>query len=341
MSSVNRLISIYEELDDSENLIVFLKLKNELLEEFNNKKMYRSEYLIEEQSWSKEKEVLESLAKRRQLLFALIGIIATLMTMLVITMLVNRRKLKINSNELKRVNSELQSTIRSRDVIYAVIAHDLRGPIGTSASLLDMITQQDGDEEDNKFLLEKIKVSMASSYILLENLLSWANLKMGDLRFHPDYYNISSIVEDQSQIFAEQASSKQIVLNNKVSKNMQAYFDFNTISTVVRNLISNALKFSVSGSEITFYAKIVDQNLHFCVQDRGIGMNDLTLSQLFDSAELRSTKGTNNESGSGLGLKLCKEFVLMNKGQIWAESTVDQGSTFYFSIPLQNTSEIV
>jgi two-component system sensor histidine kinase/response regulator len=231
-------------------------------------------------------------------------------------------------NEVKKLNE-------MKDKIFSVISHDLRGPVGMIKSFADLIIK--GEFENNQGeLIDIIKIiSKQSSSIFntLENLLSWARSHRNAIVFNPQKQALNNSIINSIQLLDEVASKKKIKIINQVYENHDASFDLNLISTLVRNLITNAIKFTHKNGQITIDAQENESHHIVSITDTGIGISPERMELIFDKASYETSFGTQSEKGSGLGIKLCQEFIEMHQGKIWVESELGKGSTFYFSIP--------
>jgi len=185
-------------------------------------------------------------------------------------------------------------------------------------------------------ILEIIQKTANATYELLENLLAWANSQRNEIIFNPEIINLSKIINNIVLLFAESLSSKKITIKNNISESLSVYADKNMLMTVLRNLISNAIKFTYFEKNIYIdFEQNETENL-IIIKDEGVGIKEENLSKLFKLTENVSTYGTANEKGSGLGLMLCKNFIDKHNGKIWVESVVNKGSEFKFTLPKQN-----
>lgn len=240
--------------------------------------------------------------------------------------------------ELTTIKEELEKSNNEKDKFFSIIAHDLRNPfvaLLNSSELLEIYFNNMDDNEKLQ-LIKSIKNSAKNTYSLLENLLQWARSQMGAMQFHPIQTNISRLLSKTSMILKSQAEQKKIEIKIEAAENIIAFIDSDMISTVLRNLISNAIKFSNKDSCILIKV-ITEENqdeITISIKDSGIGIPKEILDNLFTITGKVSRKGTNNEAGTGLGLLLCKEFVELNKGRIWIESEENVGTTFYFTLPV-------
>jgi two-component system, sensor histidine kinase and response regulator len=238
--------------------------------------------------------------------------------------------------KLKNTENELRDLIKMKDRLFSIIGHDLRGPIGTFMMVMDTITDESRDlpEDKVKRYLQQMKDTSKGAYGLLENLLTWARSQQKLVTFEPAVQNLNGIVEDTIKVLDGTAKSKSITLKNELEPEISGFFDKNSISTVIRNLISNALKFTEKDGEIKISCFKEDNELHISVKDSGIGMKEAAMNKLFKKDQITTTRGTNGEKGTGLGLLLCKDFVVGNNGRIWVESEIGKGTVFTFSVPV-------
>ncbi|MFH0735479.1 MAG: hybrid sensor histidine kinase/response regulator [bacterium] len=237
-------------------------------------------------------------------------------------------ELKNSKEELKRINA-------TKDKFFSIIAHDLKNPFITMLGFSSMLISdyyEFTDEERLDYLAEMEKVAK-KSHQLLENLLQWSRSQTGRMEFNPKEKDITLIVFETITLLESQAKAKNITLVNNAAYNMIAYFDEDMITTVFRNLCSNAIKFTYEGGHVQ--VDYIDEGdfYQIIISDDGVGMDEKTMNALF-KIEVQQTKtGTGNEIGTGLGLILCKEFVEKNNGKIWVTSHLGSGSSFHFTIP--------
>jgi signal transduction histidine kinase len=188
-------------------------------------------------------------------------------------------------------------------------------------------------QEDLRMLLYEISKNFQHTLSLLENLLSWSKSQMEEETINPVSISLSEISQEALALIEKKAQEKGIILKNNISSDIIAYADNDMISLVFRNLVNNAVKFCREGDAITLNAEIKENHCEVCVFDTGVGIPSNRIQNLF-GIENSSTKGTANEKGTGLGLILCAQFLKQNNGKIWVESSVGNGSKFYFSLPL-------
>ena len=239
------------------------------------------------------------------------------------------KKLTISENNLKELNA-------TKDKFFSIIAHDLKNPfqslLGFSETLYNQIDELNNDEisEYTKLIYE----SSQNLFNLLGNLLQWSQSQLGSMKFSPKPINVYGSVDDVLSVFGTSAQKKNIKVVCSVAKDTTVFADKHVVSTVLRNLISNALKFTNQGGEIEISSVKSDKKIFISVKDNGKGISKENLEKLFKIDQGYSTKGTENESGTGLGLILCKDLISHSNGEIFVESTLGKGSNFKFTLPI-------
>jgi two-component system sensor histidine kinase/response regulator len=234
---------------------------------------------------------------------------------------------------------ELAALNASKDRFFAIIAHDLRSPF-TALLGLSMIQAELPDDtpmDRVRDLAGRLHTSARETYNLLQNLLEWSRLQLGGMEHAPALLDVSELVASTSRLLGEVADSKGITLHNELAAGTQVYGDSHMLDTVLRNLISNALKFTPAGGQVTIGGQPAgDQPEAFYelwVRDSGVGMSEEDRSKLFRLDKPHSTRGTAQEQGTGLGLLLCHDLVTKNGGKLWIESVPGQGTTVRFTTP--------
>ena len=244
--------------------------------------------------------------------------------------------------EIMLKNAELLKLNATKDKFFSIIAHDLRSPfnsiLGFSELLLDQISQKNYEGTEN--YAQIIKKSSGQAMKLLMNLMDWSRSQTGRMALNPEYFDLVDLINETTLLSFEIFQQKELSIKKKLPESAMVYADKNMISTVLRNLFSNAAKFSHPGGSVTISVKKQPNELTISLSDTGIGIEESRLDNLFLIGESYSTKGTQNEKGTGLGLILCKEFVDRNEGENWIESEVGKGSTFYFTLPRQEKSNV-
>jgi len=253
----------------------------------------------------------------------------------------------IQNEELKELNTNLEKKVEQRtqelkelnatkDKFFSIIAHDLKNPFNTLMGFTELLLENlsDYNEEKLKEFIGILHDTSRHSYALLENLLEWSRSQTGRLEMAPEKIRLHSIFNENIDLLSNNASKKHIQLTNSIDPDAEAFADSNMISTVIRNLISNAIKYTKKNGSITGSSKIAGDTIEISVTDNGIGIAPENIEKLFKIDVNYSTKGTAEETGTGLGLILCREFVNKNGGKIWVESEYGKGSCFQFTLPI-------
>ncbi|MCF8229367.1 MAG: cyclic nucleotide-binding domain-containing protein [Bacteroidales bacterium] len=239
------------------------------------------------------------------------------------------------NKEIERQKSELADMNATKDKFFSIIAHDLRGPLGTIMSFFDFLNSSINDLEKKEIieLVKSIHESTDRLLRLLDNLLQWSRVQTGQLTSHKENFDIRPVVDSNLELLQFNAKEKGIYLFSEIEKPLKVFADKNMISTVIRNLIGNAIKFTPSDGKIWVSASEHDSFAHVRVHDTGIGIDKENMDKLFRIDVKHSTPGTNEEKGTGLGLNLCKDFVEKNGGQITVKSTPGKGTVISFTVP--------
>lgn len=259
-------------------------------------------------------------------------------------LLVNQRtqELKVRNEEIVKQNSmiasqnkELSETINLKNKIFSVIAHDLRSPVVNILYMLNLLKEKEYKEKYDTFANSSIQYAQLV-ISLLENMLVWGRGQEDKIKYSPEQRNLADIILTNLSIFKETADKKEISVNfTQVGKSF-AYFDKDLMDIIIRNLLSNAVKYTARGGRISILLKdktSEEGGILLKICDNGVGINEAKQKYLFTSTEISSTPGTENEKGTGLGLKLCHELVLINKGTIAVESKVGEGTCFSIVLP--------
>ena len=236
---------------------------------------------------------------------------------------------------IKQKNIQLAELNATKDKFFSIIAHDLRNPFSGILGFSDLLvnsTREYSSQEISQYA-GFINQAAQNAYKLLENLLEWARAQTGKIEFKPLETDLNKLVLDIISLLENSAKAKNISINNQVSANLFVFADVNMLNTILRNLITNAIKFTQTNGQITLSSLVQNNEVIITVSDTGVGIDSDTLAKLFNISEKVSHLGTNDEKGTGLGLLLCKEFVLKHGGKIWVESELGKGSDFKFSLP--------
>jgi len=237
--------------------------------------------------------------------------------------------------ELREARQKLQELNATKDKFFSIIAHDLKNPFNALISGSNFLVQHFEELEKNKIKAFIREINNASKYAfnLLENLLEWSRAQTGRVICEPTETDIHRIVSDTMALLKQNAEKKQVHLINEIAPNTSAYADIDMISVIIRNLLSNALKYTNEGGEVRIASKAAGDFMEISVSDTGVGISKEDMDRLFRIDIKYSTAGTDQEQGTGLGLILCKEFVEKNGGKIQVASDIGKGSVFCFTLP--------
>jgi signal transduction histidine kinase len=236
------------------------------------------------------------------------------------------------TQEIEKQKEELAELNNLKSKLFSVISHDLRTPLYGLRNLFKSVEQYDLPAEEIKVLIPDVVKDLHYTTDLMENLLQWAKSQMKGESLSPQLIDMNKLIHDVQQIVRLQAENKQVYLKTKADKPVYIYADKEMIEVVLRNLISNAIKFTPKEGQVIIDIKEEDELIEVLVSDTGTGMSEEAKNKLFGDEHF-TTKGTSNESGTGLGLMICKEFLKKNGGDIHVESELGKGSTFAFTLP--------
>ena len=303
------------------------------------------ERLMQIELLNKEKQLQQAIIDQQKLMRNVyIFIIFTTIVIAALIYYSYREKKKANlllqhkNDEISRQNHEIQSQAEQlselnklKDKLFSIISHDLRSPLSSLITLLSLTKQGFFTEEGFQNVLKELSKNVGYTSSLLENLLVWAQSQMSGSTVKLVVFHLHEIVNSKIDFFEDQLRIKSIKINNNIKPEVTLYADKDMIDIVIRNLIANAIKFTSEEGSIMIESLEVGNEVEICVSDTGVGVSKENLSKLFGK-EIISTRGTSNEKGSGLGLILCKDFVQLNGGKIWAESIQGKGSKFFFTV---------
>lgn len=237
--------------------------------------------------------------------------------------------------EQKEREEELRKLVATRDMYFSIIAHDLRGPIGSFAGLTEMMNTSSLDKESEKEIISELAKLSKSTFELLENLLIWARSQRGDVALNLTQINLSTLVEIVLSPLKTLAQQKNILLINEVKDGTTVFADSEALSLIIRNIVSNSIKFTKSGGRVLVSSKKRDSLMEISIIDNGIGMPKEVADRLFTSDGYQTRRGTDNEKGSGLGLMMSSEFVKRMGGEIKVESIENIGTRVFFTVPVK------
>jgi Signal transduction histidine kinase len=340
-TSYDYLSLCYKELNDFKKALEYKELflameefiqtekdERQLLETQNRYTIGKKETEINqlESDRAQREKVIENQHKLRNFLFLLIAF-GLAIGFLVLYLYVLKR----------RSNRQLQEINATKDKLFSIIGHDIKGPLNSLSSFTSLLLNhaESLSKEEIKMLSSDLNKSLKNLFTLLENLLEWSRSQTGNIEFIPEAFDLSVMVKENEELLKGQLQNKELTLRNDIKPETMVKAHRNSINTVVRNLLSNAIKFTPSGGTIIIYASLINHQWRITVADTGVGMSETVLQKLFKLGTKHSTLGTAQEKGTGLGLVLCKEFVEKNSGTLKVESEVGVGSKFHFTLPVQ------
>jgi two-component system, sensor histidine kinase and response regulator len=248
------------------------------------------------------------------------------------------KKLKVRNQEISSKNEELDRLNNIKNKMFAVVAHDLRGPLSSLQSLLYLLREHDLSKDELDQITNSLEQSLHDNATTMENLLAWAKSQMSGINVNYREFKLRVGAEAVISQVKFQAEQKEIEIINEIQPGLVIYGDYDMIKLIMRNIVSNAVKFCKAGDQIIIKA-IQDHTFTLIsIRDTGTGIKDEDQEKIFDEENF-TQEGTKNEQGSGLGLALCKEFVQKHGGRIWFESEFGIGTEFSFTIPLKSTSD--
>lgn len=295
-----------------------------------------------------DKKELQLSAQQRiskQQRYALYSLGIALLSSLVAAVLYNRARRrekagrKIVEEQKEKIQSQadaLETANRNKDKLLAIIGHDLRGPIGSLKGLLELVSAGQLSASEFAQLSAKLRGSVDNLFHLVNHLLQWANTQLKGIKPNPRLQDLSALVKENIELLDVIAVKKNITLLNEMPSAAWAWADTNLVNVILRNLISNALKYTQASGTVRVTAQIDSYWVAISVADTGLGMDDETISKLF-SASVTSVAGTSGEKGTGLGLSLCKDFVAQQGGTLSVTSHVGKGSIFTFTLPTRES----
>lgn len=305
----------------------------------------------------KKDNQIKNLDLDRQTTFQQALIVSLLLAlMLGIALFSNLRMKKKNNRLLAAANSEMENTNRrlkeseanlrqlnaTKDKFFSIIAHDLKNPFNALLGFSEILATSVEEEKlsDVKEYSKALYDSAEKLFRLIENLLEWSRTQTGKIPFSPEYFLLDHLIREEIDIQANVLQRKKISAQLLAQDSTYAYADKTLVGTVLRNLLSNAIKFTQPGGKIWIATKVFNNRVEVAITDNGIGIEKEKISELFSLESSFSTQGTWNEKGTGLGLIICKEFVKKNSGEIWVESQVGKGTTFFFTLPAKLEEEV-
>ena len=285
-----------------------------------------------------ENSRIDEIKRQEFLRNILVVVMALTVILLISTYRSGQRRKQINmllirhQEDTEQKAEELEKLNQVKDKFFSIISHDLRSPVNALAGILDLMTKEGITPEEFSSLTNELRNRFNHTRILINNLLDWTLLQMDKLNLQPRSIELKKLADENLELM-ENLKTKKVEFINKIPEQSIVFADYNTVSLVLRNLLTNSLKFTHEGGVIQIEAEEQETEWNVCVRDNGIGIEEEIVKFLFDKTNPYSTRGTANERGTGLGLILCKEFVEKNGGKIWVDSVKNEGSSFWFSLP--------
>jgi signal transduction histidine kinase len=350
ISCYSQLSQILEMKGDFKQSLAYFKqykqLEDSLFSHDMQEKLLRDQIRFETEAkdtqiaeLSRAQDLKDDQLKKQEFIRNILVVVMALSVILLATVYRSgQRRRQINAlllrhqEEMEKRSEELERLNQVKDKFFSIISHDLRSPINALSGLLDLLDKGAVKPAELPNHLHELKIRFNHTRTLLNNLLDWTLLQMDKLNLQPTRIDLHRIVEENIQLLGS-VQTKKIDLINEMPLQSVAFADANTTNLVIRNLMTNATKFTNDGGKVTIGAEEGSHQWTIFVRDNGVGMNSEVLKILFDKTAPYTTRGTANEKGTGLGLILCKEFVEKNGGKIWVNSEEGKGSTFYFTLP--------
>lgn len=248
------------------------------------------------------------------------------------------QEVQLRTNKIQQQNLQLEEVNNVKDKLFSVVSHDIKGPLSSLHLALTLAKTGSLSSEEFQELSAGLELRLAQTTEFIDNLLQWAKLQMRGETFEPDKLDLCELARESVRLLEPECRQKGITLQNNLEGMLDAFADLNMMRSVIRNLLTNAIKFTRPGGTITINAYRVDSKIIISVSDTGVGIPSANRGRMFTLTSI-TTAGTHKEKGTGLGLILCKEFVEKNGGRIWFETEEGVGTTFYFSLPM-HTEEV-
>lgn len=334
---------LYQKVNKPLDAIKFMNIsQNEISYFYKNDLGLRVNALQYQHELDKHKANLLLQATKTRYLVYFFAYILTLFALFTIVIYIKNKKLKKLNLQLERKshtisiqNSELVTLNAEKDKFFSIIAHDLRGPLGTFVSIMDIMTEELRKNRIDKvqLLADNLQIVAYHLYGLLENLLDWSKIQRNAIIYTPRDIDLLRFIQDSTMIMLDSALNKKVKIEYHIPENIAIKTDPHMLQTIVRNLTTNAIKFTHEGGMVRITAESKEKLVVISVEDTGIGMDSEMIGKLFTLNNEANRLGTNHEPSSGLGLLLCKDFVEKMGGSITVESEVDKGSRFKINLP--------
>jgi signal transduction histidine kinase len=337
-----KLYTDYQKLIFDENTSKKVAEMHEIIETARREKAI---VILNKEKKIKELELKDEKTKSYNLILWFVIVAVLFFTALFSLWFFNKRnvELKAKNDVIRHKNEMMEDLNNTKNKFFSIIAHDLKGPLNSLTGFSNLIINHVEylSKEEIKMMAVDIDKSVRNLIDLLNNLLTWARSQMDNIEFKPQNLQATQLFAEIVGILQLNAQNKKINLLSNANPDIWIYADENAVKTILRNLASNALKFTNEGGKVTMSAKIIDDKfVQLAVNDTGIGMDEQTLDKIFRLESKHSTKGTQGEAGTGLGLLLCKEFAEKNNGSISVESIAEVGTTFKVLLPIGKVAKL-
>ncbi len=351
------LSEVYESLGNTNLALNTLKEFNKYKSEIDNEDVQRrldnlkNKFEFERYQRMLENQKFENEQQKVFLYFLITGLVFLTITAFILYYLNSKRKkanrllneknklIEGQSVELEKINNELSEINKSKDKLFSIISHDLKNPFFALISLSEILKNDFNELPDKEKMeyISHIHEASTKTYELLENLLNLSASQTGKISSKPVSINLERIINKAKELYSGQLKKKEILLLNSIHPGISIYADLQMMEVVFRNLINNAIKYTRKNGQIEIKAEQINNKVMISISDNGVGMDDFTKENIFNINTVHSSKGTEGEKGTGLGLGLCKEFITKNDGSISLESVMDRGSTFTVILPATET----
>lgn len=331
----NEVWQKYVAVNDSINANLRSLSVSEMQERYESFQKEQENFALRQESSYKE-EQLEN--QRKLFLYSVLGI--SVFVLLSILLFWQSMRSRNKSKQLSELNERLEKQAHDleevnqlKDRLFSIIAHDLRSPLNNLHDFIQIMEYDDLEEHHKQAMMGQLKNRFQSVTALVDNLLNWARLQVNENVVHPTEVDLFLTVNETADLLRPVASQKNIEIVVNVQPNSKVLADENAVRLLARNFLNNAIKFSNKNASITIDARKNEEEWIVAIKDEGVGIPAKKLGSLFESFG-ETTRGTSNEKGSGIGLTICREYAEKNGGRVWAESTLGEGSTFFFALPL-------
>ncbi|MCX6151167.1 MAG: tetratricopeptide repeat-containing sensor histidine kinase [Ignavibacteriales bacterium] len=339
--AANILQSSYQQLGNYKKAFTYLTMLKAADDSLKNDEKMKRLNKLELDNKIERMERLQEIELDKQKFFnQILSVVLFFLGVIAVLIYWGYRQKKKTNIQLNELNSKLQQLNSTKDKFFSIIAHDLKNPFNSIINSSKLIVS-DFESFEKKELLQFLEIILKSSeaaHNLLENLLLWARSQTGRIKLEKKTFDISSSIYECLDLLSQQSVSKNIKINSTIKENTPVFADQYTTITVIRNLLSNAIKFTNPGGIIEINSRDREKEIIIEIKDSGMGIRKEDLEKLFRIEVSTNRKGTAGETGTGLGLILCKDFIESNGGKIWVESEFMKGSTFCFTLPKEQSN---